>query len=732
MAAVEQNPAGQRIARDRSARLADQAATAALYVTHPERRRSLLQPPAEPDPNLNATGTRSEYSHASAMAALAHARKREAGARQAASTFQAADRRKAEAPSCEGYPYQAAMCATKEQKISGTQGNRRRAESAPSEAARAGATARLEGPGDPLEGLDKYMNASRIRNAHLNPKLFTATPPVALELEEHRKKSILEAASISMAKDMYGVTESKEGRSAGLQRLPTGARHQRSVSKPEAGTLQQALNLQDVAQKRAAERLASLDDATADYRNYYGVEPQGPRSSFALRKRRGSNETEQFDIERSKEIRTQMTALRFKLDAVDEKREKDRSSLLKLAKKNVDAAIEEMDKRLYAETGQPVTMQKYLDEKAMERAQKDIQDIDTQHLLAGKVNIGGQRYVDMADIEQLARSRLQPTFDEIEELAQTQQAREVEARLDEEQRQHILTLEREREADIEMEERQNRELLKQEHKSREEKVWPWRRKTRQTHGIAPTTERPSEPLVNGDTAAPPEPQRRTTGAAQTETVSRRESKFKSWFSDRLGHRSSASPPKETNETQEEGRRASEPAQRHDSGTESAGDGQEMEAGRAEVAGGEAHQSDETGVENDHIAKSGAGGSHTREGNSRAAPLRSNPVIPVDLNQPAQTRPSDESGDRLDGMTPSEYLATAQDSQDIVERSDSIKQQRRQQQGSSVHELPTPLNERESLRESAGEHSLPAPPSIGDVGHKRTSSTARESRFSEDL
>jgi hypothetical protein len=268
---------------------------------------------------------------------------------------------------------------------------------------------------------------------------------------------------MSMAKDMYGAMDAKDG---GLQSSSTTRSH-RAASVPtrdsaalqQASTLMlgQAMNLQGVAVKRAAEKLADLEDEAAAYRSYYGVEPQGTRSSLALRRRRVSNETDQFDQERSREIRTQMSTLRSKLNAVDEKRNEkrrnDRASLLELARKNVEAAIQDMDKRLYSgEAGESVALQKYLDEKAAERAQKGIQDIDTQHMLANKVNIGGRRYVEMSEVEDVARSRLKPTLDEIEDIAETQRARELEARLDEEQRQRLAAIEQEREADIRAEE----------------------------------------------------------------------------------------------------------------------------------------------------------------------------------------------------------------------------------------------------------------------------------------
>ncbi|KAL2857745.1 hypothetical protein BJY01DRAFT_202004 [Aspergillus pseudoustus] len=754
MAAVEHNPPAQeRIPHTRSARLADQAATAALYVTHPERN-ILAREQSGP-----TSSSRHGLSNASAAAALiAHARKQDLGGKQAASHV--ADRQKTASPSHGGYPYQAAMYAVREGRTTvGTHGTRRRADSAPSEAARASAAARIESPGDPFDDLDKYMNASRIQNVHMNPKMFTATPPVAPELEEHRRKSILEAASMSMAKDMYATIESKEVGSAGLQRLPTGARSQRSMSKPDAATLQQAstimlhqaLNLQDVAQKRAAEKLAQLEDENAKYQDYYGIERQPARSSFVLRRRRGSNETEQYDAERSKEIRTQMTALRSKLDAVDEKREKDRASLLELARKNVDATMQDIDKRIYTEGGRTAAMQKYLDEKAQERAQKGLQELNEQYLTDGRVNISAQRYVEMADVEDLARHRLQPTFDEIEDLAQAQKAREVEARLDEEQRQHLLALEREREADIEQEQRQHLgeyipcvigillislDHLKQDAKSREEKVWPWKRKSRHVQDFEPpreTTKDQEQQRANGAAAAShgtqTEDHLSASGAVQTEPASRRDSKLKSWFKGRRGHRSSTSLPKGASGTQEGEQRESEPVGRDASRSTSTvgeefADAQEMDTERPESEGER---------EPEQRSRPVSSVAHAPEGGSRTAPLRSNPVTARDLRQQNQKGSSDENSYKLDGMTPSEYATTQQDSKKIVEESNSLKEQRRHEAEGHVHELAAPSTDRKALRDTAAEQSLEAPPAIGYTVDKRTSNgTVRESRFSEDL
>ncbi|KAL4936558.1 hypothetical protein BDV06DRAFT_204792 [Aspergillus oleicola] len=746
MATVEQTPSQQRIPRSRSARLADQAATAALYVTHPERSLSVRSPSMEPEPStLSQSGFRPGLSNASAAAALiAHARKQEPGLRRGAlvSHSHTADRQGAASPIHEAYPYQAAMSAIKDQKVTTPTpfASRRRADSAPSEAARAGATARLsmvekpEQEQDPYEDLDKWMKASRIQNAHLNPKLFTATPPVAPEVEEHRRKSILEAASISMAKDIYSAMERQETGLPGRTR----SRRSVSVSKPESPTLQrastlvlsQALNLHDVAQKRAEERLAGLEDEQANYRNYYGVEPPATRSSLTIRRRRGSNETE-VDAEKSKEIRTQMSALRSRLNAVDQRRENDRASLLELARKNVNAAIQDMDKRLLSE-GQSVAMQKYLDEKAAERAQKNIQDLDAQYILANKVNIGGRKYIEMSDVEDLARARLQPTLNEIDERAESLRAREMEIRLDEEQRQRLAGLEREREADIKAEtekakaeEERQQELAKQQQqelKSREEKVWPWKRKSRQLQRTDSDTDKtPTEPTMQGangvttvfqggEPATEPATQVQTAEtASQTDSVSKRESKFKNWFKDKIGRRSTISaPPKDTNGTTEQ---TAEPSAEVISGTEAA------DASTAEVRGGVTYPTEET--------------ERRSESASRASPLRSHPVTAEDLHRQAESG-STANTDKPEWQTPMEYTTTERDSREIIEKSDGRKQQWEKED--SVHKLPSESTEKENDEPESSAEPLPAPPSMDEVVNRQraSSGTVRESRFSEDL
>jgi hypothetical protein len=56
--------------------------------------------------------------------------------------------------------------------------------------------------------------------------------------------------------------------------------------------------------------------------------------------------------------------------------------------------------------------------------------------------------MDMADVEAVARSRVQPALDDITDQAERRRAEELEARLDAEEQQRQAAIEREREASL--------------------------------------------------------------------------------------------------------------------------------------------------------------------------------------------------------------------------------------------------------------------------------------------
>jgi hypothetical protein len=317
----------------------------------------------------------------------------------------------------------------------------------------------------PLDHLDNATEASRIHHiANTNAKLYTSNPPVQAEIEEQNYKNSLRAAAVSMAKDMSKINGTKD-ETAGVDPAVLAAQkgqsqlgYRKTVSSTDGSALRRAIALQDAAQKRAAEKLARMQDENAEYQEYYGTAPQPPRSRLTTRRKRTSSDADasQIDAEQSRQIRNQMSSLRTKMDQVDTRRTKDRELLMQAARRNVDATLQDMEARFYANTGRaPPSVQKGWDEVAQARVRREAEASELAAAQGDRINIGGQRYMDMADIEAVARTRLQPALDEITENAEERRAHDVEVRLDAEEKQRRAAIERQREAEL-------RELEKQE------------------------------------------------------------------------------------------------------------------------------------------------------------------------------------------------------------------------------------------------------------------------------
>lgn len=365
----------------------------------------------------------------------------------------------------------------------GAVSNRRRTESAPTKpffhpdasAALTAATISHRASQDAsarnfLSDLDPGMEAARIHHiARANVQLYTATPPVEIELEEQRYKDTLRAAAVSMAKDMYAsAAKKKEEPSSETDFASAAAQkrlsHRLSQSQfswapgDEYNATQQRHppNLHEAAQKIAAEKLAKMQrNDLYNQQQYYGTatSPKS-RQNFTRRLRRRTSsdgDVSEIDWQRSEQIRHQMSSLQSRVNAIDEKKSKDRADLMEIARKNVHAAIHDMDEKVYAHTGKPSpTMQREWEEKAQLRAK---QESEARLTNFGRVSVGGDKYMDQTEVEAIARSRIQPTLDEIDNRVEEQRAREVEESLEQERRQRRLETDRAREALVRAEEK---------------------------------------------------------------------------------------------------------------------------------------------------------------------------------------------------------------------------------------------------------------------------------------
>ncbi|KAJ9347458.1 hypothetical protein DTO027B9_9192 [Paecilomyces variotii] len=837
-------------ARPGDPRLSDHAATAALYVTHPERKvsiRSRRQSEVETlgamDPSISPPGGLTLAS-ASAAASLAHANRRpleiwRPGKLPAAekAAYHARDYRieipepqpRADRLSVEGLKNAAVLAArdsraltsstppppnqkyqylaeervvmsggrVREDKVipsdekgallaatGALRNTRRRAESAPTEPAvhpeasyaLSAATISHHAPRpseDYLEELEEPIQASRIHNiAKTNAQLYTSNPPVDVETEEQIRKDTLRAAAISMAQEMYTRAQkgAQEDEGATLEAVQGAQRgHSRlgkrtSLPGTDESATARAVNLQLAAQKLASEKLARMQSQN-EYEIYYGTAqpPRARRSVTGRLRRRTSSETDtsRLDMERSIRIRNQMSTLQTQLHEVDEKRRRDREDLMEIAMRNARAAIQDIDDRVYAETGKPSpAMQREWEEKAQERAKRSL-EAESRLDMRGKVEIGERQYVDAIDVEAVALSRIRPTLDEIDQRAEERKAREIERRLDEEERKRLEAIEREREADLKAAMKAQKAASKKETKERKaaaaeqemlDKDDEWkifRRMSKRAKGREPAAanEGPTSGAQEAQQAqqaqeavaeqrAPEDESGTATGAAEqvspTSTSPKGESRLKHWFRSTFGARSSkqAAESQETSKPEEEntssfvGGAALTGATRDDARgaalsshpvTEEEqpnanGYHNDQDAGEGEVgqsSGALRQWSTSTGPSEKDMRQSN--GHSTRNGESRRSRLKTN-------FKDMMRRPESRNGSALSPpqspTTPGFESIGADTSRPDPVRADTA--------------------ERNELQDAFREETLPAPPPLRTVVGRTSSSSNRDSRFLEDL
>ena len=279
--------------------------------------------------------------------------------------------------------------------------------------------------------------------------MYTSHPPVAPEIEEKNRQAGLRAAAVSMAKQMYDVQQkaidqSTEGQRPDSHYAATSVHNRPSSiasSDDSQPAIPQYVNLQEAAQRLAAERLAKLNDEHAAYRNYYGTAMSKPQSKLSIRgrqRRRASSDGQSRDIdeEKSKQIRSEMSLFRNKVVEVDKrKQQSDREALIAAAQRNVRASMHGMDEKVYSETGKasPAMMEEW-EAKAKLRAEAESKSRMTNH---GKVNIGGGKYMDQSEVDAIAAARVQPTIDQVTEKAEQQRARDERIRAEREERERI-------------------------------------------------------------------------------------------------------------------------------------------------------------------------------------------------------------------------------------------------------------------------------------------------------
>ncbi|EEH10576.1 conserved hypothetical protein [Histoplasma capsulatum G186AR] len=278
----------------------------------------------------------------------------------------------------------------------------------------------------PVRGESKVETPLDARKVHA-----TAMANIRREFQPERKGSLHKQA-VEVARQMFSTAPQADAATASIY----------SRRRREPKPLARPLTLHETAQKLASERLAMMDDQHRAFRDYYSaaIPPRRQRSFYSRFRKRAASDSGVVDIDNEQSVKAQprMTTLQSRKDkAYAEKRARDHESLMKAARKNADATLDDVDRRIYESTGRS---QSRMVDKAKTRT------VDDEDLVP--VPIGAGQFVAQEEVDRLAKSKTKPAVDDVMRRLEEQRAKVIEEELDEREaiRQQGLEKEREEEA----------------------------------------------------------------------------------------------------------------------------------------------------------------------------------------------------------------------------------------------------------------------------------------------
>ncbi|TLD16471.1 uncharacterized protein PgNI_02391 [Pyricularia grisea] len=336
-------------------------------------------------------------------------------------------------------------------------------------------TAGVERENNPT-GSPSFMN--------MNRQMFTSHPPVQSSVDDQKHNDVLHASAVAMAKRMYNnqVHQQQQRDADAAAKL---AQNGGESSSPDASAAftPQFTNLQEAAYKLAQERLSKLQeehDRARNYHDYYGASASSasykrfmPKNKLRRRSSSDGDVTQGREMYQRQRRATMLgtKSPRQQQDAGvidEEKRLRDREALLSAARRNVRAQLEGIDRKVIADTGMVSPSMKAEWEakaQALARAKSHPEfmvattpgsnalgidgNIDGKRTApAGKVDIGGGKYMDQSEIDEIAARRVQPFLDEINEKAEKERERLAAIKAEQDAKREAQELEKAKEREV--------------------------------------------------------------------------------------------------------------------------------------------------------------------------------------------------------------------------------------------------------------------------------------------
>lgn len=250
--------------------------------------------------------------------------------------------------------------------------------------------------------------------------MFTANPPVSLEVEEKKRADELHASAVAMAQNMFKqqpkLTESflNEGDSDDAS---------------EPAPFDHHPNLHEAAYKLAQKRLAKMhgeNQRNREFQAHYAPST-ALRRRFTVADRFRRRASSDGDVQ----SRADRTPNRMSLFAVNQpepqeaEREIDRAKVLEAARRNVRSQLDDIDQSVADRTGMvPPSTKSAWESKARAVAQAKSTAAAAEESHEGQRDVGGGLYVAEQDVEAVAQQNLRPLFQELDERAEKERERQ--------------------------------------------------------------------------------------------------------------------------------------------------------------------------------------------------------------------------------------------------------------------------------------------------------------------
>ncbi|KAI6506907.1 hypothetical protein MCOR13_003060 [Pyricularia oryzae] len=341
---------------------------------------------------------------------------------------------------------------------------------------------------------------------NMNRQMFTSHPPVQSSVDEQKHNDVLHASAVAMAKRMYNnQVHQQQQRDADAAAKLAQSGGESSSPDASAASTPQFTNLQEAAYKLAQERLSKLQeehDRARNYHDYYGASASSasykrfmPKNKLRRRSSSDGDATQGREMSqrqrRATMLATKSPRLQQDSGVVDEeKRQRDREALLSAARRNVRAQLEGIDRKVIADTGMVSPSMKAEWEakaQALARAKSHPEfmvattpssnalgvdgNADGKRAVpAGKVDIGGGKYMDQSEIDEIAARRVQPFLDEINEKAEKERERLAAIKAEQDAKREAEELEKAREREVKELHDKIKGQQKEQEKARKEEI----------------------------------------------------------------------------------------------------------------------------------------------------------------------------------------------------------------------------------------------------------------------